>query len=78
MYTNKAGTACQGNKFHMFALTVHSTKQIPLNRTIAYCLQDKSLNRCCDQILLSPLLPLARTLQTSAISLKIMGQVHPE
>lgn len=50
MYTNKAGTDCQGNNFHMFALTVHSTKQIPLNRTIAYCLQDTSPNRCCDQI----------------------------
>lgn len=77
MYTNKPGMACQGNKFHMFALTVLSTKEIPLNRTIAYCLQDKSLNRCGDQVLFSPLLPLDKTLQTSVISFKIISQIHP-
>lgn len=62
MDTTKAGTAWRGNKFHMFALTALSTKEIPLNGTIAYCLRDKSLNRCADHILCSPLLPLDKTL----------------
>lgn len=77
MHTNKPGMACQGNKFRMFALTGLSTKEFPLNRTIAYCLQDKPLNRCGDQILFSPLLPLDKTLQMSVISFTIMSQIHP-